>query len=158
MLIRDYCIYCISPAVLTLPSTYFISKVLVSWETFLAEIVIAIFPSLRRSFMFPSYPGNKPSVMGGWSCISLNTMRLHLLFIAGCPGSRSHSQEADCFGAKCFLQEVTGKGGDFSGNLVQSQLRCVNHTGIRTCPPPSTEQSLQAILLQALPVHSIQWL
>lgn len=61
MVVKDFCIYCILPAVPTLPSTYFTSKVLVSWETFLVEIVIVIFPSLRRSFMFPSYPGNKPS-------------------------------------------------------------------------------------------------
>ena len=124
------------------------------------EIVIVIFPSLRRSFMFPSYPGNKPSVMGRWSCIlcfTLNTVRLE-------PASHSRVSRIQVslpgswllwgkvLSARCHRQR---RRGDFSGNLVQSQLRCVNRTGIRTCPPTSTEQSLEAVFVQALPATTL---
>lgn len=132
-------IYCISPAVPTLLSTYFTIKVLVLGDL-PSENRNSSFP-FPKSFMFPLHPGNKPSVMQTWSCVlcfTLSPVRLEPVshssgfsIQVSLPGNLTALEQST------FLYKVTGRGskGIFHGIwsspswgvLITLESRSVHH-------------------------------
>lgn len=140
MLVKDCCIYCISPAVPTSLSTYLLHQ---QGAGALGDLPNgnsnSCLPFPKKKFHVPFTAWEQALCDGEMELRSVSLSTLwgwSLLLIAGCPGYRSHSQKADCFGAKYFSQEVTGKGGEVifqvtwsrpsSGVLITLESRCVH--------------------------------
>lgn len=113
MVVRDYCIYCILLAVPTLPFTYLLHQ---QGAGVLGDLPSgnsnSYHPFPKKKFHVPFVPWQQVPCDGKMELCSEHCEVGACFSEQGCPGYRSHTQEADCFGAKYFLQEVTGKGGE----------------------------------------------